>query len=258
MLQLAGDILNWIAAGVMFPLMLLPLAKVAARGRAFTVAWLAAIGLVAGAGVLFAMLTPVLRRAPTVESAMIFAGVTLLAAAAVVLTGGPERVLPRLANLFERVTRGIGRGVMWLLLAMAFLQFAIVICRYVFGLNSIFVQESITYMHGAVFLLAGGYALLTDDHVRVDIFYREAPPRTRALIDFLGFYLLLLPVCLLMLWTAAPYVASSWRVGEGSAEASGIPVLYILKSFIPAFAVLMSLAGFVIAERASRVLTERG
>ncbi|PQA86579.1 C4-dicarboxylate ABC transporter permease [Marinicaulis flavus] len=147
---------------------------------------------------------------------------------------------------------------MWLLLAMALIQFGVVVLRYVFGLNYIFMQESITYMHGAVFLLAGGYALLTDDHVRVDIFYREAPPRRKALVDLAGTYLLLFPVCILLLWTASPYVARSWAVGEGSNESSGIQALFILKSFIPAFAVLMMMAGFVNASRAAAQLKERG
>ena len=147
---------------------------------------------------------------------------------------------------------------MWLLLVMALVQFAVVVLRYVFGINYIFMQESITYMHGAVFLLAGGYALLTNDHVRVDIFYREAPEKQKALVDFLGTYLLLFPVCLLLLWTASPYVANSWAVGEGSNESSGIQAVFIMKSFIPAFAVLLAMAGFNIAARAGAVLKGRG
>ena len=113
-------------------------------------------------------------------------------------------------------------------------------------------------MHGAVFLLAGGYALLTDDHVRVDIFYRGASPRRKALIDLAGTYLFLVPVCLLLIWTASPYVARSWAVGEGSNESSGIQALFIIKSFISAFAILLMMAGFVIAARASALLKERG
>ena len=140
---------------------------------------------------------------------------------------------------------------------MALVQFAVVILRYVFGINYIFMQESITYMHGAVFLLAGGYALVTNDHVRVDIFYREAPAKRKALIDFIGTYLLLFPICILLLWSASPYVASSWAVGEGSAETSGIQAVYLLKSMIPAFATLLAMAGFSIAARAGEILKGR-
>ncbi|HBS34930.1 MAG TPA: C4-dicarboxylate ABC transporter permease, partial [Parvularcula sp.] len=154
----------------------------------------------------------------------------------------------------ETLVRGAGRISQIIVLAMAAIQFAAVILRYVFGLNFIAMQESVTYLHGAVFLLAGGYALLTDDHVRVDIFYREASPRRKALIDLAGTYLLLLPFCLVALWAAAPYVANSWAVREGSVEQSGIRGVYLLKTLIPLYLTLLLLAGFSAAARAAETL----
>ena len=149
------------------------------------------------------------------------------------------------------------RDRIWLLLVMALVQFSVVVLRYVFGINSIFMQEAITYMHGAVFMLAGGYALLTDDHVRVDIFYRGASEKRKALVNFLGTYLFLFPVCFVLLWTTSPYLAQSWSVLEGSTESSGIQGVYLLKSLIPAFAILFIMAGFVIAARAVDTLKGR-
>ena len=150
-----------------------------------------------------------------------------------------------------------GRLSLYLVMAMALIQFAIVILRYVFGVSFIAMQESVTYLHGAVFLLAGGYALLTDDHVRVDIFYREARPRQKALVDLAGTYLLLFPFCLVALWAAGPYVANAWAVREGSMEQSGIRGVYLLKSLIPVYLVLLMLAGFVMATRAAETLKSR-
>ena len=92
------------------------------------------------------------------------------------------------------------------------------------------------YMYGLLFLLAAGYTLLHGGHVRVDIFYREAAPRTKALTDFLGTYLFLFPVMTLILAVGYPYAELSWRIGEGSAETSGIQGIYILKGAILAFA----------------------
>ncbi|MEO1137358.1 MAG: TRAP transporter small permease subunit [Pseudomonadota bacterium] len=254
MLDITGDILNWAAAGVMFPLLFLPLALLLSKKRPL-IAWVLLVGVIIGAGAAFARLTPVLAMTPSASQAMWFFSLFVLTAL-VLGVRGADRSTTMLTTGFERVTRATGRLVMWLLLIMALVQFGVVVLRYVFGLNYIFMQESITYMHGAVFLLAGGYALLTDDHVRVDIFYREAPPRRKALVDLVGTYLFLFPVCVLLLWTASPYVARSWAVGEGSNEASGIQALFLLKSFIPAFAVLMVMAGFVLAARASTVLRE--
>lgn len=255
MLTLIGDVLNWVAAGIVFPLMFLPLAALFAPAAARGVAVFALlVALATGAAALFAHLAP--RMSVSLQSAdlAVFAALAGAVCGFVALSGGPRKTTARLAPLFGAFTRAAGRLVMWLVLAMALTQFAVVILRYVFGLNFIFMQESITYMHGAVFLLAGGYALLTDDHVRVDIFYREAPARRKALIDFLGTYLLLFPVCLLLIWTSSAYVAQSWSVGEGSQEQSGIQGVFLLKSLIPAFAVLMAMAGFVIAGRAGEVL----
>ena len=256
MLDLIGDILNWAAVGVMFPLLFLPLGFFLSRTRPLLF-WVLTVALLVVAGLLFVRLTPILAIAPSPEKLMWFGGLFALTVIAVAAAGVARMALV-LPILFDRVTRRIGRTVMWLLLAMALVQFGVVVLRYVFGINFIFMQESITYMHGAVFLLAGGYALLTDDHVRVDIFYREANPRRKAMVDLAGTYLLLFPVCLLLVWTASAYVARSWAVGEGSNESSGIQALFLLKSFIPAYAVLLMMAGYVTVSRAVATLRRPG
>lgn len=256
-LTLAGDILNWLAAGVVFPLMFLPLAALFARDRRSALIWFLIVAGAVFAGAAFAWLAPVLSVRPSLTQSGVFFLIMLILSTLIFTSGGVNPVIARLAPIIEKTVSTSARAVMWLLLAMALIQFGIVILRYVFGINYIFMQESITYMHGAVFLLAAGYALLTDDHVRVDIFYRGAPAKRKALIDFLGTYFLLFPVCLLLLWAASPYVASSWAVGEGSAETSGIHGVFVLKSLIPAFAILLSMAGFNIAAKASDVLRRR-
>ncbi|MEM8771236.1 MAG: TRAP transporter small permease subunit [Pseudomonadota bacterium] len=259
MLDLAGNILNWLAAGVVFPLMLLPLAGLFSKQKTTAVVfWAGLVVAFVAAGILFSMATPRLRLAPELQQVSIFAGLLLAATLCVFVAGGASKSARVLSRIFEAATRLTGRAVMWLLLAMALVQFAVVLLRYVFGINYIFMQESITYMHGFVFLLAAGYALLTDDQVRVDIFYRDAPPKRKALTDLLGTYLFLFPVCLLIVWSASPYAARSWRVLEGSADASGIQGVFILKSLIPAFAMLLAMAGFVIAHRAVETLKGRG
>lgn len=256
MLNEIGDLLNWAAAGIVFPLMLLPLAAFASRrGRIVgALIFLLIVVVVAGAGAAFVVTAPRLDIANMREKSLVFGACAAVLAAAVAVIGGPERACGRLASYFAGVARASGRAVMWLALAMALVQFGVVILRYVFGVNSIFMQESIIYMHGAVFLVAAGYALLTDDHVRVDIFYRGASPKRKALVDFVGTYVFLFPVILVALWTASEYVGHSWAVREGSAEQSGIEGVYLLKALIPAFAVLLAMAGFANATRAGETL----
>ncbi len=170
---------------------------------------------------------------------------------------GARALAEKLSAPIEGLVRIVGRISLYLIMAMAAVQFGIVILRYVFGLNFIAMQESVTYMHGAVFLLAGGYALISDDHVRVDIFYREATPHRKAFVDLAGTYVLLFPFCFVALWAAGPYVANSWAVHEGSMEQSGIKGVYLLKTLIPIYLTLLALAGFVIATRAAETLKSR-
>jgi TRAP-type mannitol/chloroaromatic compound transport system permease small subunit len=111
-------------------------------------------------------------------------------------------------------------------------------------------------MHAFLFLVGAGYTLLHGGHVRVDIFYREAAPRAKAWIDFLGVLLLLLPVCALLWWFSWPYVVKSWQVFEGSKETSGIQAVYLLKSLILVFCFLVSVQGLALALRSLLVLAE--
>ena len=155
--------------------------------------------------------------------------------------------LKTLASLIDALNERIGRTVAWLTVLMLTVQFAVVLMRYVFGVNFIWVQESILYMHGMLFMLAAGYTLLHDEHVRVDVFYREASPRTKARINLFGSLFLLLPVMVLIWDTSTGYVLRSWQVLEGSTETSGIQGVYILKSAILVFAVLVGLQGVSLA-----------
>lgn len=257
MLTAIGDILNWLAAGVLFPLLMLPLASLASGARTSVVLWLASLAAVIGASTLFGYLAVDLDPpvwTPGLGATMI-AGVAV--GSALIAIKGAAPLAGMIAGPIDKIVRGVGRLSLYLILAMALAQFTIVIMRYVFGLNFIAMQESITYMHGAVFLLAGGYALLTDDHVRVDIFYRSASPRRKALVDLAGTYLLLFPFCFVALWAAGPYVANSWAVQEGSMEQSGIKGVYLLKTLIPIYLALLLLAGFAIATRAAAALGRR-
>lgn len=259
MTPLIGDFLIWLAAGLLFALTLLPLASFAGGRVRSAAAFVILVAALIGGALLFARLAVDIDPPPFSQGmiAAIILSVAMIAVA-VAIAGGAARLLSRLAPQIERIVRGLGRLSIVLILAMAAIQFSAVILRYVFGVNLIAVQESVTYLHGAVFLLAGGYALLTDDHVRVDIFYRDASPQQKAIVDLAGFYFLLLPFCFVALWAALPYVANSWAVREGSVEQSGIKGVYLLKTLIPIYLALLLLAGVVIAARAAAILRKSG
>ncbi|WP_339834098.1 TRAP transporter small permease subunit [uncultured Parvibaculum sp.] len=162
--------------------------------------------------------------------------------------------LARLASLIDAANERVGRAVAWLTLLMVLTQFVVVLMRYVFGIGSVWAQESIVYMHGTLFMLAAGYTLLHNGHVRVDVFYRSASPEYKARVDLAGTLFLLWPVCFLIFYVAFPYVESSWSVREGSRETSGIQGVYLLKSVILVFVVLLALQGLSTVIHALRVL----
>ncbi|WP_205967403.1 TRAP transporter small permease subunit [Aquisalinus luteolus] len=165
------------------------------------------------------------------------------------------RLTDTLSGICAGIVTGVSKTVMWAGLAIVLIQVAVVIMRYVFGINYIWLQELIIWLFGIMFLLTAAYALLVDEHVRVDIFYRDAPPRRKALVNFIGTYLFLFPVCILIVWAAGPYIYRAWDVMEGSREASGLPGVFLLKSMIPAFAILVALAGFTLASQSVAVLS---
>ena len=150
----------------------------------------------------------------------------------------------------DRLTAATGRAAAWCLLGMVVVQVAIVLMRYVLGLGSIWLSETILYAHATLFMGAAAWTLQQGGHVRVDIFYASASPRTRALVDLAGALLLLLPFVGVLAWFAFPYVARSWAILERSPEASGLPLLFLLKTLILLFALLLGLQGIAQAARA--------
>jgi TRAP-type mannitol/chloroaromatic compound transport system permease small subunit len=152
-------------------------------------------------------------------------------------------ILARFASLLDGVSEWTGRAVSWLTLGMVLVTFCVVVLRYALNLGWIAVQESVTYLHAFVFMLGAAYTLKHDGHVRVDILYRKLPERTRAWIDLCGTVLLLTPVCLFIIWSSWPYVTTSWSLVEGSQEAGGLDLVFLLKTAIPLMALLVLLQG---------------
>ena len=125
-----------------------------------------------------------------------------------------------------------GKAIAWLTLAMVLLTFTIVVLRYGFNMGWIWLQESLTYLHVAVFSVVAAWALQQDGHVRVDIFYAAMTPKNRARVDLLGTLIFLIPFCVFILIISWPYVANSWKLLESSREAGGLPLVFLLKSLI--------------------------
>ena len=165
------------------------------------------------------------------------------------------RRIASIARLIDAMNEHIGRVVAWFALILVLTQFTVVLLRYVFGLGFIPMQESILFMHSVLFLVAAGYTLLHNGHVRVDIFYGSASLRNKAIVDFLGVFIFLWPLCFVMSWVSWKYVGASVRVWETSPEGTFMP-FWLLKCLLLVFPALLALQGFSMAVKALRVIID--
>jgi len=160
-----------------------------------------------------------------------------------------------LISIIDTLNAAIGELVKYLLVllvvSVAFSVFAVKI----FGQSWTKLDEAAIYFHATVILLGSAATLLAGEHVRVDIFYAKLAAKSKALVDLVGFYALLLPFCLIIIWNAQSFIGLAWTSLEGSAESSGIRGLFILKTFVSVFAIMMLAQGMAIACRAALLLT---
>nr|WP_040485598.1 TRAP transporter small permease subunit [Lutibaculum baratangense] len=167
------------------------------------------------------------------------------------------RVLASLVRLISGINLVIGNVFAWLSVAIVAVCFTVVVQRYVFSTSFVWMQDLYVWLNGVMFMAVAGFALLRNDHVRVDIFYRAASPRRRAIVDLFGTLVFLLPFTFVIAYFGWEFVARSWRYGEGSVNPGGMTGLYVVKSFIIVFAVLVALQGLAMAMRSIIVLAGR-
>ncbi len=152
-----------------------------------------------------------------------------------------------------------GKAAAWLTLFMVIVTFIVVVMRYVFDAGLIWLQESVIWMHAVVFMLGAAYTLQQEDHVRVDVFYRDMSPRGRALIDLLGVIVFLFPLCAFLGWKSFDFVAVSWSFREASRESGGLPypLIPLLKSVLVLMPVAVALQGLSLLLRSFHTLRQR-
>ncbi len=146
------------------------------------------------------------------------------------------------ARLIDALTERIGRVVIWLVLVATLISAGNALARYLLGASSNAWLEIQWYLFGAIFLLAAGYTLKHNGHVRIDIFYNRFGPRGQAWIDLAGGLLFLLPMALLLMWLAWPMFHEAWVTQEHSPDAGGL-VRWPAKLLLPAGFGLLALQG---------------
>lgn len=154
--------------------------------------------------------------------------------------GPVAAALRSLARKIDGFQDRFGRGVSWLMLLMVVVVFTDVIMRYAFKTSFVWTQELEWHLFGVVYLLAAGYTMLYDEHVRVDIVYSRWSPRRKAWADFILYFVFFYPSAIMVMVTTWPFVKASYKVFEGSPDPGGIPLRFLLKSvIIVGFAILV-------------------
>ncbi len=167
------------------------------------------------------------------------------------------RLLVLLIRTIDRVNEVVGRVTAWIMLFLVLITFTSVILRYAFATGWVWMADLIQWPHGAAFMLAAGYTMLHQGHVRVDIFYGTATRRQQAWTDLLGSIVFLLPWVVYVAWIMFPAVAFSWKFMESSANPGGLPGRYLLKSSVVLFSILLGAQGVAMAARSLLVLIGR-
>jgi TRAP-type mannitol/chloroaromatic compound transport system permease small subunit len=146
------------------------------------------------------------------------------------------------ARLIDALTERVGRLVIWLVLVATLISAGNALARYALGESSNAWLEIQWYLFGAVFLLAAGYTLKHNGHVRIDIFYNRFGTRGQAWIDLLGGLLFLLPMAVLLTWLAWPMFLDALLTHEMSSDAGGL-VRWPVKLLLPLGFSLLALQG---------------
>ncbi len=163
------------------------------------------------------------------------------------------------SNWLDRTSAAIGKAASWLTLFMVIVTCIVVVMRYVFDAGLIWLQESIIWMHAVVFMLGAAYTLQREEHVRVDVFYRDMSPRRRAWIDLLGVLIFLWPLCLFLGIASFDFIAASFNLREASRESGGLPypLLPLLKTALLIMPLTVALQGLSLLLRSLATLRER-
>ncbi|MFZ2293672.1 MAG: TRAP transporter small permease subunit [Polaromonas sp.] len=153
------------------------------------------------------------------------------------------RALLKFSNAVDWLNTQIGKYVIWLILASTVISGVNAIIRKVFNISSNAYLEVQWYFFAASFLIAAGYTLLNNEHVRIDVLSSRLPKRGQIWVDIIGFTFFLSPICLAVLWYGIPFFLQGYQSGEMSSNAGGL-IRWPVYAMIPLGFTLLMLQGW--------------
>ena len=156
-----------------------------------------------------------------------------------------SNVYKNLIYFVDLLIERLGNVLNVLMMALVCVVIVVVIGRYFFDIGSIALQELTTYLHSTVFMLGISYTLKHDEHVRVDIFYRNFSEKKQAIVNVIGGLMFIFPMSIFIGWSSWDYVLASWSIMETSTENNGLPFIYLLKTVMLIMPFLLAIQGLI-------------
>ena len=147
-----------------------------------------------------------------------------------------------LSRAIDALNEKIAGAVSWALLVAVIICTGNALVRYLFKMSSNSWLEIQWYLFAAVFMLASANTLKRDEHVRIDVVTSHFSRRTQVWIDLAGYFVFLLPVCLLIFFYGIPFARYSFSSGEMSSSAGGL-IVWPVKLLVPVGFGLLVLQG---------------
>ena len=138
-------------------------------------------------------------------------------------------------KVLEKYINFVGEKISYLIPVMVVLMIFVIVSRYFFGIGRTDIQEMVMYFHALVFLGCAGYVMNHDEHVRVDIFYRNASQKYKKNINVFFGLVFLLPLIAITFFYSIETIEASWKMSEASTEAGGLAYVYIQKTLMILF-----------------------
>ncbi len=149
----------------------------------------------------------------------------------------------KIIHSIEGLSQWVGRAFGWCILILTFSVSYEVFVRYVLNAPTVWAFDMMVQMYGALFLMAGPYALAQDGHVRADVLYRLFSVRWQARLDFVLYILFFFPGMMALFWYGWEIAADSWRYQEVSWNSPARIQIYFFKTLIPVAGFLLMLQG---------------
>ena len=147
-----------------------------------------------------------------------------------------------IVDLLNGIVRRVAETAAWLNLVLMGVILTQVVMRYGFNRGMVPLEELMWHLYAVAFMFGIAYAITNDSHIRVDLVHMYLPKRAQHLIEILGILLLLMPFLWVLFDHSVGWAYEAYRVGESSANPTGLPHRWIIKSVVPLTALLMFLA----------------